>query len=258
MVFDEFKAFTNKAGIKNNALLPAVNTLFESNIFENATKHSHINIQNAQLSFLAATTLQTLEDIYDQKFIQIGFPNRVFTVIGTAERQYSIPPKIPPDEEKTLVENLMEVLRHVGTGLELNLTPDAYKFYDNWYMNISESVHSKRLDTYSLRLMMILAANNLKHEIDLETAQQATGLCDWQLRVRKYYDPIEAETKVAHMEEKIRRHLSAGPLRDRELKQKTNYKKKGLWVWEQATKNMEKANEIVLKRGVWEVGSGWV
>ena len=127
-------------------------------------------------------------------------------------------------------------------------------------MNMSESVNAKRLDTYSLRLMMILAANNLKHEIDLETARQATALCDWQLQVRKRYDPIEAESTIAHMEEKIRRHLATGPLRDRELKQKTSYNKKGLWVWESATKNLQRANEIVFnkQRGVWEVGSCWL
>ena len=76
MVFDEFKAFTDKAGIRNSVLLPAINTLFESNIFENATKKTHINIQNAHVSMLAATTLETFENIYDPRFIQIGFPNR--------------------------------------------------------------------------------------------------------------------------------------------------------------------------------------
>jgi hypothetical protein len=260
MVFDEFKAFCDKAGIRNSVLLPAINTLFESNIFENVTKKNHINIQNAHISVLAATTLETFENIYDPKFIQIGFPNRVFTVIGTAEKQYSIPPQIPENEEKILVDNLVEVLRHVGAGLELNLTPDAYQFYDHWYMNLSESVHAKRLDTYSLRLAMILAVNNLKNEIDLEITKQATALCDWQLEVRKRYDPIEAESNIAHMEEKIRRHLSAGPLPERELKQKTSYNKKGLWVWESATKNLQRANEIIYNKRdrVWEVGSCWL
>lgn len=260
MVFDEFKAFCDKAGIRNSVLLPAINTLFESNIFENVTKKNHINIQNAHVSVLAATTLETFENIYDPKFIQIGFPNRVFVIIGTAEKQYSIPPQIPADEEQILVENLVAVLKHVGTGLVLDLTPDAYQFYDDWYMNLSESVHAKRLDTYSLRLAMILAVNNLKHEIDLETIKQATALCDWQLQVRKRYDPIEAESSIAHMEEKIRRHLSAGPLPERVLKQKTSYNKKGLWVWESATKNLQRANEIFYNKRdrVWEVGSCWL
>jgi hypothetical protein len=38
LVFDEFKSFTDKSGIKNSILLPAINTLYEINVFENATK----------------------------------------------------------------------------------------------------------------------------------------------------------------------------------------------------------------------------
>ena len=65
---------------------------------------------------------------------------------------------------------------------------------------------------------------------------------------------------TAKMEEKIRRHLSTGPLPERELKQKTNYNKKGLWVWESATKNLQRANEIFYNKRdrVWEVGSCWL
>jgi hypothetical protein len=103
--------------------------------------------------------------------------------------------------------------------------------------------------------MQLLAVNNRKSIIDIECVKQATTLCDWQLEVRKLHDPIEADSAIAHMEQKIRRHLSNGPLTDRELKQKTNYSKKGIWVWDNAIKNLKRAREIRWdkKNKMWEL-----
>jgi hypothetical protein len=260
LVFDEFKSFTDKSGIKNSILLPAINTLYEINVFENATKKSHVNIQNAHISLLAATTLETYENIYDPKFIQIGFPNRVFMVTGTAEKQYAIPPTIPENEEKEMRDHLVKVLNHVGAGMELSLTPDALEYYERWYLTMSDSVHAKRLDTYSVRLAMLLAVNNLKHEIDLETVQKATALCDWQLEVRRLHDPIQADSEINRMEQKVRRYLGNGPMTDRDLKRATNYHKTSVWVWENALKNLTRQNEIVYDKSsrVWEVGSNFI
>ena len=95
-----------------------------------------------------------------------------------------------------------------------------------------------------MRLMMLLAANNLKNSIDLEVAEQATALCDWELEVRKLHDPIDADSGIAKMEEKIRRQLKRGPLKDRELKQKTGAYRSGLWFYDTALKNLRRASEV--------------
>ena len=86
--------------------------------------------------------------------------------------------------------------------------------------------------------------DNLKSVIDLETVQHATALCDWQLEVRKMHDPIDADTAMAKMEERIRRHLKKGPLKDWELKRKTGANRSGLWVYDNAIKNMKRCNEV--------------
>lgn len=141
-------------------------------------------------------------------------------------------------------DNLIEVLRHVRGGLGLDFTENAKKFYHEWYMNLEQSIHAKRLDTYSLRLMMLLAINSLKSIIDRKTVEHATALCDWQLEVRKLHDPIDAESNIAKMEEKIRRALKKGPLKDWELKRKTGANRDGLWVYDTAKRNLQKAKEI--------------
>jgi hypothetical protein len=242
--FDELKAFVSKCGIESSVLLPIVNTLFESNLYESHTKKQDINIEEAYLSMLAATTIATYERIYNSAFLDIGFPNRVFLIPGTAKRQHSIPSTITQSDGETMKENLLRVLQHVGNGLELDITLEARNIYHDWYMALEPSVHSKRLDTYSLRLMMLLTINNLKQMIDPEIVEHAIALCNWQLDVRKTHDPIDADTKSAKMEETIRRALKKGPYKDYELKRTVNANRVGLWIYDMAIKNLRKANEI--------------
>jgi hypothetical protein len=245
LCLDEFKQFVAKCKIQSSVLLPCVNTLFESNRYESRTKTTNINLTEAYLSLLAASTVQTYERTWDSSFTDIGFNNRLFLVPGTALRKHSFPEKISDQDKLILKKNLGEVLRHVGGHSELDMTPSAKRLYHSWYMDGERSIHAKRLDTYALRLMSLLAVNDLKNEVDEETIKKVIALCDWQLQVRKLHDPIDADNKVARMEEKIRRQLkSRGPLKDWELKQKVNANRAGLWVFDTAKKNLERANEI--------------
>ena len=92
--------------------------------------------------------------------------------------------------------------------------------------------------------MSLLAANDLKSEVDEDTVRKAIALCDWQLNVRKTHDPIDADNKIAKMEEKIRRALGKGQKKDRRLKQSTNYKRAGTWVYQTALNNLVRYKEI--------------
>ena len=96
---------------------------------------------------------------------------------------------------------------------------------------------------------MLLAVNEYKSEIDLDTIDKAIALCDWQLRVREEHDVIDADNTIATMEEKIRRVLkSKGPLKDRDLKRMTNANRAGLWAYNQAKTNLRDAGEIAFVR----------
>lgn len=244
LIQDELKLLVQKCKIEASVLLPLINTLFESNHFESHTKSSEIIMEDANLSLLAASTLQTFESMFGPAFINIGFINRLFIVPGTAERKFSIPIKVSESDWNQLRNDLLSIIRHVGDGLELDITKEAKRYYHNWYMRMENSVHNKRLDAYALRFMMLLAVNELKSEVDIDIVKKATALCDWQLEVRKIHDPIDADTKSARMEERIRRHLKTNPLRDRELKQKTGANRAGLWIYDMAIHNLQKAGEI--------------
>jgi hypothetical protein len=215
-----------------------------------------VAIEDAYLSVLSASTLATYERLYNSAFTDIGFPNRIFLVIGTAERKHAIPQQIDPADHRLLVEELGAVLKNVGDGLEMEFAPEARAHYEGWYMALERSVHSRRLDTYSLRLAMLLALNDRKREIDLESAQHATMLCDWQLAIRKIYDPIDADNAMAAMEQKIKRALlKFGPMRERDLKRKVSAGRSGLWMFDKAAGNLRSAGDVEYnsKRREWRL-----
>ena len=59
------------------------------------------------------------------------------------------------------------------------------------------SIHSKRLDTYAFKWMMLLALSQEEFEINEVTVDRAIKLADYQLQVRKCYDPIDADNQHA-------------------------------------------------------------
>jgi hypothetical protein len=250
LCLDEFRQFVSKCKIEASVLLPCVNTLFESNRYESRTKKTDIDLEDAYLSLLAASTIETYERTWSPAFTAIGFNNRLFLVPGSGEKKYSIPVKIPDSERHHQNQRLGQILQNVGGGMELDITPDARELYHQWYMGLERSVHAKRLDTYAMRLMSLLAVNELKQEIDVEVVEMVTSIANWQLEVRRVYDPIDADNTVAKLEEKIRRTLKTkGSQTERDLIKFTNAHKDGLWYFKMARKNLKSANEIVFNRG---------
>ncbi len=246
LCFDEFKQLISKCKRENSVLLPCITTLFESNRFESRTKTEHVRLENAFLSLLAASTIETYENAWEPAFIDIGFLNRLFIVPGSGKRRFALPKKIPDSDKHLLKQRLGQLLGHVGTeGLELDLTPEARDLYESWYESRDTSMYDKRLGTYAMRFMSLLAVNELKREVDLETIEKVIALVEWQKKVRSVYDPIDAQGTVAAMEERIRRMLKTkGPRSIMDLKRDVNYSRYGIWVWRTSLTNMTRAGEI--------------
>lgn len=237
---DEFKQFVNKCKIQGSTLLSCVNSLFEMNHYQSRTKKRNVQLENVHLSFLAASTIATYENVWSSRFLDVGFNNRLFLVPGTAERKHSIPEQVPKPKRTKLKKQVKRIVSLIGDGLQLSLTDDAKELYHHWYMNLPRSIHSKRLDVYALRLMSLQAVVELKEEVDTEVVRGVTALCDWQYQVRSLYDPIDAIGEIGKMEEKIRRVLrKKGPLKEWELRSLTNAHK-NLWVYKMAKNNLQR------------------
>ncbi|MBD3343288.1 MAG: hypothetical protein GF353_29600 [Candidatus Lokiarchaeota archaeon] len=256
LVYDEFSSFVSKCKIRSSVLLPCVNSLFDNNFYENKTKTSKFRSNDIYLSLLGATTIETYNQIWDSRFTRIGFNNRLFLVPATSKKRIAFPDKIPAKLKHALIMNIVEILDFIEKENTIHIEPDAKLEFEIWYNNKIKSVHTKRLDEYIRRLMVILAVNEKKNSIDINIAKDAIELGKWQLGVRQLHDPIDADNTIAKLEESIRRCLKNKRLKDYELKQKVNYSRYGTWMYEIATKNLERANEIKFnaKQKVWEIG----
>jgi len=245
LCFDELQQFVGKVAIQSSVLLPCVTSLFEQNTYESHTKHKSLKLENAYLSILAASTVETYEKIWNSNFTNIGFTNRLFLVPGSGGRKFSVPRNIPTKDKINLIDRVKAIVNKVGDRLEMKITNKAFESYDWWYHNLEISVHAKRLDTYALRFMPLLAINEMKTEVDEDIVDKVIELMNWQLEVRKTHDPIDADNEMAKMEEKIRRVLKThGELTIRELKQFTNANRTGIWFFDTAVENLKRSNEI--------------
>jgi len=254
LAIDELKTFVQKTKIEGSVLLPCVNTLFELNRFHSMTKTHAITLERAHLSLLAASTLETYQTMFSSAFMDIGFINRLFTVLDKGKKRFAIPRIIPRDVKDELGKNLQgvlimaEYLSEREKPYPMPLHPEALRAFEKWYFETPRSVFAKRLDTYGHRLMPLLAINDQKKDIDLETVQKVISLLDYQLAIRQEADPVDADNKIAALEERIRRALSNGPLFKRDLERKLNKGRCGTWAWNNAIGNLIKDGGIQFNR----------
>ena len=248
LVYDELKAFVGKAKVDGSVLLPCVCTLFESNRYESHTKDREIILTGACLSILAASTIETYERTWDAAFQDIGMTNRLFIVPGQGKRQHAIPGRVPYHQWELMRNELRKIINAALITPELDFTPGARALYETWYLNLEQSIHTKRLDTYALRFMILLAVNAEKNEVDEAITQDVIDLVNWQLKARRLHDPIDADSAIAKIEEKIRRTLTTGPRTDRDLKRTLHYNRIGTWVFSNAIRNLTNSNEIIFDK----------
>jgi hypothetical protein len=212
------------------------------------TKSSHVRVRGAQLSILGASTTATYETLWEGQTLDIGFTNRLFLVPGSSgPRRFVIPREIPEEGKQKIVKSLDGVLTLLNKSHRIEVDPKAHKILEDWYLSLERSIHNKRIDTYALRFLILLAINNEKLEVTPEIVESVIQIMQWQLKARQELDPIDADDRVARMEEKIRRVLNnRGPMSERNLKRAVHTERSGLWCFEHAIKNLSKgpAREI--------------
>ncbi|NIM03817.1 hypothetical protein GTN66_06700, partial [bacterium] len=222
------------------------------NRYHSATKGHKINIENAYLSMLAASTVETYQGIFDSNFLDIGFINRIFVVRDRGGRKWAIPPEMDRVEKDRLKRHLGELLRAINDSsknelIKMPIQPRARELFEFWYQNeMADSIHAKRLDTYGLRLMALLGINEGKTEIDEEITKKVITILNWEYQIRKQVDPIDAEGQIARMEERIRRVVSERKegIPNRDLKRAVHYNRYGLYIYNAALKNMLNYREM--------------
>jgi hypothetical protein len=246
---DELKQLTQKMKGENSALSPCICSLYEGTRYESSTKNKHTKIENLHLSILGASTIGTYESMFDSGMDDIGLINRLWITPVEGERKFPIPKRIDEEIRKSLKEKLSKVLSKVKAGDPkiLEITTSADELFKDWYFNrLEKSLYANRLESYALRLMILLAVNNSGENVDEGIVRMVIDLCDWQLRVRKHYAPIDAENTTAKIEELIRRQLAQhGTLTEGRLRKLTNAKRYGEYFFQRGLNNLKSSGEII-------------
>lgn len=250
LLCDELKTLIQKMRIDTSVLLPCVNTLFESTRFHSKTKNHDIDLDDAYLCLLAASTLETYRNMFNSTFLDIGFVNRLFIVIGQSDRKFAIPQMIPTEAKEKLKKDLGVIL---GKVVELSsngpyhmpIASEAVDIFEKWYFGRPDSVVSTRLDTYGHRLMLLMTINEGLEVVTPEVAERTVKLLNYQFAARLHADPVDADTLLAKIEERIRRTLrQTGTLSKRELERRCSKHRWGIGLWNRAISNLKAAGEI--------------
>jgi hypothetical protein len=105
-------------------------------------------LENVYLTILAATTPNWLGNSIPIDAIGDGFTSRILFVSQLKRRHDNPRPTLSP-EEVLLGKILIEDLKHIaGLRGEMNLTPEADKYYDSWYRNRPKSDLDERFNGY--------------------------------------------------------------------------------------------------------------
>ena len=174
--------------------------------------------------------------------------NRLFVVDADAKPKVAWP---QPSDAARLNELRQRIRQQLARlPLTLDITPEGKFLWDRWYCNLPASENAKRLDTVGLRLMPILALTMDKNEIDPDVVGRVTAVLDYELRLRSLTDPIDTDSRIAKLEEKIRRNLrECSPLSKRELQQRVHAHRDGLWAFNTAAGNLEANDEVAFENG---------
>ena len=245
LAHDELRSFLDKTKVQSSVLLPMTTSLFEGHDWDNVTKEKDkcFSVRNAHLSLIGCCTTATYENMWSQEAIAIGFPNRLLLVNADARPKVAWP---KPVEEHILGEIKGRIQRLLARlPLRYEISPDARRHWETWYEALPSSEHVKRLDTIGLRLLPLVALTNDKEIIDMETVDSVCAILDYELRLRIMTDPIDADDRIAKLEEKIRRTLkSRGPLSNRELRRAVHAEREGVWAYQTAIGNLLNVKDV--------------
>lgn len=133
-------------------------------------------------SMFGASNEELMKDIYNSKAIHGGLLGRTFLVMPDEFRPSNAFPE--PNEEgfKHLVSELKKVSKLDGAVI---FTPEARKFYEDWYIDYREKSRKRddktgiigRLPANAKKLAMIFAANELSVTITKENVEAAVDEC---------------------------------------------------------------------------------
>jgi len=192
-------------------------------------------------------TTETYARMWTSEAIAIGLPNRLFIVGADRERKVAWPGSPDQGQLEACLKWLSDQLKVLPETYEI--TPQAKARWSEWYESAPPSEHAKRIDTIGFHLMPLLALTNDRDAIGDEVMDVLLSILDYEITIRRLTDPIDADDRIARLEQKIVRTLKGrGPLSRRDLQRHTNARRDGLWAFEKAVSHLIREHDISLDK----------
>ncbi len=255
LIFDEFRAFVNKASMSNQNLLSMVTTLFHSTRYENRTKDKHLKIDEGHIAIVGACTKETFVRMFTPEFYDMGSLNRFFLVGGSRTHLRPLPMLLDPIIENRFAQHLERVIvgleRKVMTTIPFDA--DALHAWEELYRWVHDkakiSRDAARLDSYGLRLLQLYAVITETYRVTRAHVGMIESLLLYQYDLRRALAPIDAETTQARLEQLILRNLTRIWITESRLYKYTNAKRFDRHMWRRCLQYLEAELLIEKKEG---------
>jgi hypothetical protein len=218
MKFDELKSLIDKGRQDGSQLMPLLTNTFEKGRWSNDTLTYGVDLKDAAISILSACTMKTFESAFRGAEADIGFLNRLWLVPAQLDKVIAIPTQLPDERRTQLLLRLGAVIQPLLTSDQkvlVSFTREARLLWTTWYTDFRRRANASetgaRVDTYGLRLCVLLAVCDGSTRITPRVVEAVIDMLEWQLVVRAQYFPTIADNATAALEQKIRKVLARAP-----------------------------------------------
>ncbi len=216
LMSDEFSRLVKKGSIEGSTLPETLTTLFTETTFSHyvSKREASINVRDAHLTLVSATTPDMYMTMFDMEGITGGLVSRIF-VVASNEKRIKLPVAPDPSKVHEYHEKLRRQIEEATSGVagrSLPYTTEAEALWMDYYHELRKGTNSifERLDTYGLRLAVLLAFTKIELEISRATVESVIALLEYQREVRLLVQPVEAENAIAGLSQLILRRLANG------------------------------------------------
>lgn len=197
-------------------------------------------------SLLGGITKEGWDSVFSKvESVESGFLSRV-NIVGTEEDRTVAGLKAPNFE--TLRNKIFPVILDLEKNPRtLDAAPSAMAYMDRWYsrLELPEGISRARLNVHAWRTALHLAWLHGHGSILEADVDGGIRIAEYQAKMREFYAPPEGETRGARCEAAIRKVVTGRRrMTVRELKQRTNYKRFGIGLWDKSLQGLVKAGEV--------------
>lgn len=217
-----------------DTIIPTLMEAFDTpTIMQNNSMANPIEAVYPYLSIIAATQPDILSDTMSGSDMNSGFANRWLFVCGNLGEPNPLPPVLDRAVVGALLHELWESKHDYEPGAFLRMSPAAIERWNDWYIadfhkespSAEEDSMRARHAVLIQKVALIYAVTDRSRHIELKHLDIGIELIEWMWAQIKRLTPTWGRSVDGQIEERIKNVLADGPLKRREIQQRSNSRK---------------------------------